>query len=77
MITSQVDSFGGAWGEATLTSDGYELVDVGVAVERAVTGGTGPFAGARGQAQQHPRQGRVHCSTRTSSGSRPIRSISR
>ena len=33
--------------------------------------------GGRGEAEQHPDQAGVHCSTRTSSGSRPIRSISR
>jgi hypothetical protein len=33
-------------------SEGYELVDVGAPVLRAITGGTGPFAGAKGEAMQ-------------------------
>ena len=52
VITTQVYNFGGALGNATLISEGYELADVDVAIGRAVSGGTGPFAGARGQAQQ-------------------------
>ena len=52
VITTQLYGLGEALGEATLVSEGYELADVGVAVERAVTGGTGPYAGARGEARQ-------------------------
>ena len=52
VITTQVYSFGGEPGAATLITDGYELVDVDVAVGRAITGGTGPYAGARGGASQ-------------------------
>ena len=52
LMTTQVYSFGGLAGAATLVSDGYELADVGVTIERAVTGGTGPFAGAGGVAHQ-------------------------
>ena len=36
----------------TLITDGYELVDIGQTALRAITGGTGPFAGARGQMAQ-------------------------
>jgi len=36
----------------TLLTDGYELVDVGQTGLRAVTGGTGPYRGARGQMEQ-------------------------
>ena len=32
--------------------ESYELADVGIAIERAITGGTGPYAGARGEAEQ-------------------------
>ena len=35
-----------------LVSDGYELVDIDVPGERAITGGTGPFQRASGQAVQ-------------------------
>ncbi len=52
VITSQVYSFGGELGAATLTSDGYELADVGVEIARSLTGGTGPFAGATGEQRQ-------------------------
>jgi hypothetical protein len=52
VVTSQLYTFGDTPGEAMLSSDGYELVDVGVEVTRAITGGTGPFAGADGEARQ-------------------------
>ncbi len=52
LATSQIYDFGNVLGAATLTSDGHELADVGVAISRAVTGGTGPFMGARGEARQ-------------------------
>ncbi len=52
VITSQIYNFGDLLGQATLTSDGYELADVGVEIDRAITGGTGPFAGAGGVARQ-------------------------
>jgi hypothetical protein len=32
--------------------EGYERADVGIAIERTITGGTGPYAGARGEAEQ-------------------------
>jgi hypothetical protein len=52
VVTSQLYSFGGTLGEALLVSDGYELIDIGVAIDRAITGGTGPFLGADGAATQ-------------------------
>ena len=52
VITSQVYNFGGEIGAATLTSDGYELADIGVEAARSLTGGTGPFAGATGEQRQ-------------------------
>ena len=54
LITTQLYNFGGAWGDATLASDGYELSDMGVVIERAIAGGTGPYAGARGEVRQTP-----------------------
>ena len=52
VITTQLYNLGSGYGDALLVSEGYELADVGVAVERAITGGTGPYAGARGQGEQ-------------------------
>jgi hypothetical protein len=52
VVTSQLYSFGDTPGEAMLSSDGYELADVGVEVARAITGGTGSFVGAGGEARQ-------------------------
>lgn len=42
VITTQIYNFGQGYGHTTLVSEGYELADVGVAIERAITGGTGP-----------------------------------
>ena len=52
VVTTQLYGFGGEAGDATRASEGYEIADVGVAIERAVAGGTGPYAGARGEAAQ-------------------------
>jgi hypothetical protein len=52
VITTQIYNFGEELGEATLVTNGYELADVEVPVLRAITGGTGPFQAARGQAEQ-------------------------
>jgi hypothetical protein len=52
VVTSQLYSFGNTPGEAMLSSDGYELADVGVEIARAITGGTGSFVGAGGAARQ-------------------------
>ncbi|MGH2558476.1 MAG: hypothetical protein ACRDJH_05375 [Thermomicrobiales bacterium] len=52
VITTQLYSFGEEFGESTLVTEGYELADVEVAIARAVTGGTGEYSGARGEAQQ-------------------------
>jgi hypothetical protein len=52
VVTSQLYSFGDTPGEAMISSDGYELADVGVEIERAITGGTGSFVGAGGEARQ-------------------------
>ena len=52
VITTQLYTYGGELGHAMLVSDGYELADVGVQIDRAITGGTGPFTGADGVARQ-------------------------
>jgi hypothetical protein len=52
VITTQFYNFGQEIGDASLITEGYEIADVGVAIERAITGGTGPYVGASGQGQQ-------------------------
>jgi hypothetical protein len=52
VITTQTYNFGSVDGEAAIVSDGHELADIGVMVDRAVIGGTGPFAGGGGTATQ-------------------------
>ena len=51
-ITEQIYSFSEDAGNETIVSNGYELVDAHTPLYRAVTGGTGPYAGARGQVTQ-------------------------
>src|SRR5262249_6365356 len=52
VITTQLYNFGETFGAETLVSEGYELADVGVVVDRAITGGTGQHTGASGVARQ-------------------------
>jgi hypothetical protein len=52
VITHQLYDFGETPGNVTLTTDGLELVDVDVPIRRAIIGGTGPYALARGEAIQ-------------------------
>lgn len=65
MINDAGHATGGVWvfssqffqlsdtpGAETIVSQGYELADVGVAISRAITGGTGQYADARGQGEQ-------------------------
>ena len=52
VITTQLYNFGAELGNETLVSEGYELADVGVAIERAITGGTGTYRNARGDGEQ-------------------------
>jgi hypothetical protein len=47
-LTSHLFNFGEGWGEATLMTEGYSIDDLGVALERVIAGGTGPYAGASG-----------------------------
>ena len=50
--TSQVYNFGEDYGHVTLTSDGNASAAVGEAISRAITGGTGQYAQARGEMNQ-------------------------
>ncbi len=53
VITNQVFNFYGEDNPSTIISTGFELIDVEVPVERAITGGTGLYNGATGtQTQQ-------------------------
>jgi hypothetical protein len=52
VVTTQLYQLGEGAGRRTVVTDGYELADVGVPVDRAITGGTGPFASARGEQVQ-------------------------
>ena len=52
VVTTQLYNFGTEAGDATLVTEGYEIADVGVTTERAISAGTGPFANARGEGEQ-------------------------
>lgn len=52
VITTQIFNLGDVPGADMLIVDGYELADVGVAIERAITGGTGQYRGADGVVNQ-------------------------
>ncbi len=49
LLSTQIYQFGNEWGAATLVSEGFVHADPGGTVARAITGGTGPFAIARGE----------------------------
>lgn len=51
VISTQIFNFGKDYGNQTLVTQGYELADP-TPVYRAITGGTGDYAGASGQAMQ-------------------------
>jgi hypothetical protein len=52
VFSTQFFQIGATPGAETIVSQGYELADVGVAISRAITGGTGQFQDARGQGAQ-------------------------
>jgi len=52
VITTQVYNFGSEVGDVMLIAEGYEVADIGIPSERAITGGTGPFSIARGEGTQ-------------------------
>jgi hypothetical protein len=52
VVTHQLYDFGDTPGSEMLATDGVELVDLNVPVQRAIIGGTGPFAKARGELTQ-------------------------
>jgi hypothetical protein len=52
VFSTQFFQFGDTPGGQTLVTQGYELADVGVAISRAITGGTGAYKAARGEGTQ-------------------------
>jgi hypothetical protein len=52
VVTHQLYIFGDKLGKEMLATDGLELVDVNVPIQRAIIGGTGQYARARGEATQ-------------------------
>ena len=51
-MTTQVFDLGDTVGQDTIVTSGFELIDVDVAVERAIVGGTGVYGGATGTQTQ-------------------------
>lgn len=52
VFSTQFFQFGDQAGAQTITTTGYELADVGEAIARAITGGTGQYSDARGESEQ-------------------------
>lgn len=52
VITTQFYNFGEAYGNQTLVTQGYEVADLDVPIARAISGGTGDYSTARGEASQ-------------------------
>ena len=52
VVTTQIYDFGDEVGAEMIITEGFELSDVGVAGERAITGGTGAYERARGSMSQ-------------------------
>ena len=52
VVTHQLYIFGDKLGKEMLATDGLELVDVNVPIQRAIIGGTGQYARSRGEATQ-------------------------
>ncbi|NJN16158.1 MAG: hypothetical protein HC822_07715 [Oscillochloris sp.] len=52
VFSTQFFQFGQDVGAKTIVTQGYELADVGVAISRAITGGTGNYSDARGEGTQ-------------------------
>lgn len=51
-VSTQIFQFNDVYDNATLVTNGYESMEVGASITRAITGGTGSFAAARGEATQ-------------------------
>ena len=51
-VTTQLFHFGGDLQGWTLVSDGYETLEIGVPMTRAITGGVGPYGDRKGELVQ-------------------------
>jgi hypothetical protein len=49
VAATQLFDLGKTAGEKMIVTEGYELPEVNVPIKRAITGGTGKYAGARGE----------------------------
>jgi hypothetical protein len=52
VFSTQFFQVGTTPGAQTIVTQGYELADIGVAIQRAITGGTGEYGQARGEQEQ-------------------------
>lgn len=52
VVTTELFQLGDGYEEATIVTEGYELVDVGEQIRRAITGGTGQYSAAAGEQRQ-------------------------
>ncbi len=52
VTSTQIYNFGEEYGNATIVTDGFEAADFNVAINRAITGGTGEYSAARGEMAQ-------------------------
>ncbi len=52
VATTQIFDLGRKAGNRTIVTDGFELAEVNVRIKRAITGGTGKYAGAEGEQVQ-------------------------
>jgi hypothetical protein len=52
VFSTQFFQAGSTPGAQTIVTQGYELADIGVAIQRAITGGTGEYGKARGEQEQ-------------------------
>ena len=52
VVSTQIYQLGPRHGARTILTSGYELSEVGVQAKRAIVGGTGPYANARGEQLQ-------------------------
>ncbi|MGJ8678963.1 hypothetical protein [Paraglaciecola sp.] len=52
VITNQYFDLGKKYGQHSITTEGYELVDLNESITRAITGGTGKYSRTRGDSTQ-------------------------
>ncbi len=52
VVTTQIFDLNEKYGRQTIITEGYELADINVGIDRAITGGTGKFGRAKGTSTQ-------------------------